>query len=78
MQLLRRGAVCSLILLLNLAGAARLHAQAPGTWTATGSMETARHCHTAALLPSEQVLVAGGARGFLASAELYTSVTSTE
>src|SRR2546421_4247 len=44
-----------------------------GTWTATGSLATARTLHTATLLPNGQVLVAGGANGahFLASAELY-------
>ena len=44
-----------------------------GTWTTTGSMNTARGGHTATLLPNGQVLVAGGANSteYLASAELY-------
>jgi hypothetical protein len=44
-----------------------------GTWTATGSLNTARGNHTATLLPNGMVLVAAGtgSGGVLASAELY-------
>ena len=48
-----------------------------GTWTATGSMSTARLKHTATLLPNSQVLVAGGVNstGFITSAKLYDPTT---
>ena len=53
---------------------AELYDPATGTWTATGSLATDAHRHTATLLPNGKVLVAGGYVGvgsYLASAELY-------
>ena len=39
---------------------AEVYNPATGTWTVTGSLNTARDWHTATLLPNGQVLVAGG------------------
>ena len=53
------------------------------SWVPTGSLHTARAEHTATLLPSGQVLVAGGANGVvgsptsLSSAELYDPTTGS-
>jgi hypothetical protein len=51
-----------------------------GRWRVTGNLVTARHDHTATLLPNGKVLVAGGyndAGTQLASAELYDPATGT-
>ena len=53
-------------------------ALAQGTWTKTGSLNTARNSHTGSLLTNGQVLVAGGrdsAGNTLTSAELYDPAT---
>jgi trimeric autotransporter adhesin len=48
------------------------------TWTATGSLTTARYVHTATLLPNGTVLVAGGLNNSgLWSAEIYNPATGT-
>jgi hypothetical protein len=58
-----------------------LYSPVTGTWTVTGSLNVARLVHTATLLPSGKVLVAGGwpnpqtHSGLLSSAELYDPAT---
>jgi hypothetical protein len=54
-----------------------LNIPANGTWTVTGSMGRSRYLHTATLLPSGKVLVAGGYNvfGYLGSAEMYDPAT---
>jgi len=59
---------------------AEIYDPASGTWTATGSLGTARYDHTATLLPNDKVLVAGGFNAValaLASAELYDPASRT-
>jgi N-acetylneuraminic acid mutarotase len=60
-------------LYIPLAGA-ELYDPGSNTWSPAGSMSTARYGHTATLLPSGKVLVAGGAG---ASAELYDPAANT-
>jgi Kelch motif len=57
---------------------AELYDPDSGTWTPTGSLNTARFGHTATLLLNGLVLVAGGyGAGYLNSAELYDPATGT-
>jgi Kelch motif/Galactose oxidase, central domain len=57
---------------------AELYDPATATFTPTGSLSTARQGHTATLLTSGMVLIAGGFNSsWLASAELYDPATGT-
>ncbi|CAF0906873.1 unnamed protein product [Adineta steineri] len=57
---------------------AELYDPATGTWTATSSMNNARHSHTASVLPNGKVLVTGGSgNSFVNSSELYDPATGT-
>ncbi len=63
----------------NALSTAEIFDPATGSFAPTGSMQTARQFHTAALLPGGKVLVAGGfvdtSGGAVASAELYGPAT---
>jgi N-acetylneuraminic acid mutarotase len=62
-----------------LSASAEVYDPATGTWISTGSLAVARGGCTATLLPSGDVLVAGGGgySGELATAEIYNSSTGT-
>jgi WD40 repeat protein len=61
----------------NPVASAELYDPATGLFSRTGSMTTARSTHTATLLASGLVLIAGGAVGTKPSAELYDPRTGT-
>jgi len=52
-------------LLVVLVLALPLSAQAPGVWTLSGNLNTARGSHAAAMLPNGKALIAGGVCGEL-------------
>lgn len=76
-DLLKQAAVLALLCASLTTFASNALAQ-EGTFVPTGSMSTARESHTATLLSSGKVLIAGGYNGTsLASAELYDPATET-
>jgi RHS repeat-associated protein len=58
---------------------AQLYSQTAGTWVAAGTLNAARHLHTATLLADGRVLVAGGMSGttVLTSAALYNPASGS-
>jgi N-acetylneuraminic acid mutarotase len=59
-------------------GSAELHDPASNTWSPAASLAATRYNHTATLLPSGKLLIAGGYNGtsYLSSAELYDPTTN--
>ena len=64
----------------DVLSSAELYDPASGSWTVTGSLNTARYLHTATVLFNGMVLVAGGfssVNNVSASAELYNPASGT-
>src|SRR6202050_2519163 len=71
----RLASVVMRALLIVIAAALPLSAQAPGAWTISGSLNTARANHAAAALPNGQALIVGGSDGSgtaLSNAEIFS------
>src|SRR6202167_4438311 len=76
----RLASVVMRALLIVIAAALPLSAQAPGAWTVSGSLNTARANHAAATLPNGQALVVGGTASSgkpLTSAEIFSLSSNT-
>ena len=61
----------------GLLPSAELYDPVTGSWTPTGALATARNVHTATLLMTGKVLVAGGYSGGSTGSELYDPATGT-
>lgn len=76
----RIGAAVLKALLIVIAVAMPLSAQAPGLWTLSGNLNIARANHAAAMLPSGQALIVGGtgsSGNALTSAEIFSLTGNT-
>jgi N-acetylneuraminic acid mutarotase len=71
----RIGSIVLKALLVVIAMALPLSAGGPGSWTVSGSLNTARANHAAAMLPNGQALIVGGTGSTgapLTSAEIFS------
>ena len=75
----RIGAIVLKSLLVVLVMALPISAEAPGVWTLSANLNTARANHAAAMLPNGQALIVGGTgvSGTLTSAEVYSLADGT-
>jgi N-acetylneuraminic acid mutarotase len=76
----RIGAIVLKSLLVVLVMALPISAEAPGVWTLSANLNTARANHAAAMLPNGEALIVGGTDGSgnpLTSAEIYSLSSNT-
>ena len=76
----RIGSIALKAMLFVIAMALPLSAQAPGSWTISGSLRTARANHAAAMLPNGQALIVGGigsSGAALTSAEIFNLASNS-